>query len=344
MTLTERINVLTQLGGHLRAEDEYLHALMHRSSHDNPWFTIGNQKAAVAAIAEKMLRPEKLQAWLERYDMPEATTPQTIGIVMAGNIPLVGFHDLLCVFAAGHRALVKLSDKDKYLLPYILKLMAQFDERAERYFSITGQLSGFDAVIATGSNNSARYFEAYFSKYPHIIRRNRNAVAVLTGEETPEELRELGKDVFQYFGLGCRNVSKIYIPRDYPFDSLLEALHEYREIVLHSRYKNNFDYNYALHILNKEDFKANGCILLREDASLQSRIASLHYEYYSQVEDVEQEVQNRREEIQCVIAREGLLKCPAFSFGQAQQPELWDYADGLDTMAFLVRGSQFAVR
>ena len=336
MTLKERINVLTQLGEHLREEDEYLYALMHRTSHNNAWFTIENQKQAVAAIAEKMLAAEKLEAWLQRYGIPQEAEPKTVGVVMAGNIPLVGFHDLLCVFAAGHRALVKLSDKDQYVLPYLLQLMERFDERSKAYFSIVRQLSGFQAVIATGSNNSARYFESYFGKYPHIIRRNRNGIAVLTGEEQAEELLELGKDIFSYFGLGCRNVSKIYVPEGYDFDPLLEALHEYRQIVLNTKYKNNFDYNYALNMLNKEEFKGNGCIMLREDASLQSRIASLHYECYKKIEEVEREIESRSEEIQCIVAREGLLRHPAFPFGQAQQPELWHYADGVDTLAFLL--------
>ncbi|MCB0577724.1 MAG: acyl-CoA reductase [Phaeodactylibacter sp.] len=336
MTLKERINILVELGSHLRGQDEYLDALMHRTSHHNPWFTIGNQQQAIASIAGNMLLREKLEAWLQRYDVPEAAPPRTVGIVMAGNIPLVGFHDLLCVFVAGHRALIKMSDKDPYLLPYLLKLLAGFDERAESWFGITAQLRGFDAVIATGSNNSARYFEAYFGKYPHIIRRNRNGIAVLTGEESAEELRELGKDVFQYFGLGCRNVSKIYVPWGYDFDPLLEALHEHRAIVLHNKYKNNFDYNYALHMLNKEEFKANGCIILREDASLQSRIASLHFEYYGSPEGLEQELESRKGQIQCIVARDGLLKQPAYPFGTAQEPQLWDYADGVDTMEFLL--------
>lgn len=336
MTLQERVNLLIRLGDHLRQEDEYLHALMHRASFHNAWFTIGNQKEAVAAIAGNMLKAEKLEAWLRRYQISEAAAPKTVGIVMAGNIPLVGFHDLLCVFIAGHRALIKLSDKDPYLLPYLIQLMVRSDKRAEGYFSIVSQLQGFEAVIATGSNNSARYFEAYFGKYPHIIRRNRNGVAVLSGEETREELFELGKDVFLYFGLGCRNVSKVYVPAGYDFEPLLEALHEYRQIVLHNKYKNNFDYNYALHTLNKEAFKANGCILLREDAGLQSRIASLHYEYYDKPEGLEREIESRKEEIQCIVARKGLLKQAVLPFGKAQQPELWDYADGVDTLAFLL--------
>lgn len=337
MTLQERINVLIQLGDHLRGEDEYLDALMHRTSFNNAWFTIENQKEAIAGIAEKMLSAAKLENWLKQYNIPEKVEPKTVGIVMAGNIPLVGFHDLLCVFIAGHRALIKLSDKDQYILPYLIKLMEGFKQEAAAYFSIVGRLQGFDAVIATGSNNSARYFEAYFGKYPHIIRRNRNGIAVLSGEETAEELHELGKDVFRYFGLGCRNVSKAYVPRGYDFEPLLEALHEYRQIVLHNKYKNNFDYNYALHTLNKEGFKANGCILLREDPSLQSRIASLHYEFYDSPESIEKEIDSRKEEIQCIVSRPGLLKHPSVPFGKAQKPELWDYADGVDTMDFLLK-------
>ncbi|MCB0570900.1 MAG: acyl-CoA reductase [Phaeodactylibacter sp.] len=336
MNLQERLAVLAQLGQHLRGEDDYLHAIMQRSRYHNLWFTIENQESAVMAIAEHFLDGEKMRLWLSRYTIPEHTEVKTVAIVMAGNLPLVGFHDLLCVFAAGHKSLIKLSDKDQYLLPYLLKLMGQFDERAMDYFETAERLQDFDAVIATGSNNSARYFEAYFGKYPHIIRKNRNGIAVLDGNETQEELQALGLDIFRYFGLGCRNVSKIYVPRHYKFEPLLEALHEHRDIVLHDKYKNNFDYNYALYILNKEQFMANGCIILTENSSLQSRIAGLHYEYYDELQEVEQEIRRRAEEIQLVAARPGLLQQPSLPFGKSQQPELWDYADGVDTMAFLL--------
>lgn len=337
MNIEERKKVLIQLGEHLRREDdEYLQAVMQRTQYNNAWFTLENQERAVRAIAEQMLVAEKLDRWLTDYAIPRETSPKTVGLVMAGNIPLVGFHDLLCVFAAGHKSLVKLSDKDKFLLPYLLKLMARFDARSEAYFEIVEKMKGFDAVIATGSNNSARYFEAYFSKYPNIIRRNRNAVAILSGDETEEELRNLSQDVFQYFGLGCRNVAKIYVPRSYDFEPLLEILHEHRDLVLHSKYKNNFDYNYALFVLNKVAYKANGCIILTENSAIQSHIAGLHYEYYDDLDGIAEEVNRRENEIQCVIAREELLPLKTYPFGQAQSPELWDYADGVDTMAFLL--------
>jgi hypothetical protein len=337
MQLRDRVEVLAQLGKQLKAGDEYLEALMHRTKYHNAWFTIDNQKQSVEAIADYYLSPARLDQWLAKYALPDNDHPKTVGIIMAGNIPLVGFHDWLCVFVAGHQAKIKLSDKDPYLLPHLLKMMTTIDERVASYYEFSTPLKDFEAVIATGSNNSARYFEAYFSKYPHIIRKNRNGVAVLKGTETEEELRALGKDVFNYFGLGCRNVSKLYVPEGYDFDPLLEALYEYRQIILNTKYKNNFDYNYALYILNKEVFKANGCILIREDEAIPSRIATLHYETYTDLETLESTLANKIDDIQCIVSQEGTLQNhTSFSFGQAQQPELWDYADGVDTMNFLL--------
>lgn len=310
---------------------------MHRTMHHNQWFTVENQKQAVSAISQYFLKEEKLKEWVERYDIPEETRNiKNVGIVMAGNIPLVGFHDMISVFLSGHRAMMKLSDKDSYLLPYLLKLLARIDERTGSYFQFVDTLKGFDAVIATGSNNSSRYFDYYFSKIPSIIRKNRNAIAVLTGDETEEELRALGQDVFQYFGLGCRNVAKIYVPKGYQFEPLMEALHEYREIVLHNKYKNNFDYNFAIQVLNKVPYYSNGCILLIENKSLQSRVGELYFEYYKSQAELEEEIIQREEEIQCVVAKEGVLRRSTLAFGKAQQPELWDYADGVDTMEFLL--------
>jgi hypothetical protein len=336
MQLTERIAVLARLGEHLLGEDDYLDAVIKRTSFHNPWFTEANQRDALVAIATQFLNEDRLREWLAPYDLPPAPpTPQRIGLVLAGNIPLVGFHDVLSVFATGHRAVIKLSDKDPFLLPYLAKLLARFDERTADYFTFVEKLSDFDAVIATGSNNSARYFEAYFSRYPHIIRRNRNGVAVLTGEETAAELHELGKDVFRYFGLGCRSIAKLFVPTGYDFDPLLEALHEFRRIQLHQKYKNNFDYNYALFLLNKVPLHANGSILLTENESFHSHIAGLYYSYYSDLAELETTLHDRAEEIQLITARPGLLSLPTKAFGQAQEPALDDYADGVDTIDFL---------
>lgn len=346
MTLQDRLATLTQLGAHLRTqEDEFLEALQKRTEFNNAWFTLANQQASVRAIADAFLAEDKLLGWTSSYKVtpiadepffPEPMEQKTVGLVLAGNIPLVGFHDILCVYVAGHRAQIKLSSKDEYVLPYLLKLLAKYDERAADYFEIVDKLGGFDAVLATGSNNSARYFETYFSKYPHIIRKNRNAVAVLSGEETEEEMRALGNDIFRYFGLGCRNVSKLYAPEGYDFQSLLEILHEWRDIQNHAKWKNNFDYNYALTTLNKESFHLTGPLMLLEDKAITSRIATLHFEYYTDKSALEAELSAREEEIQLIVAQPELLGLNTFAFGEAQQPGLADYADGVDTLAFLL--------
>ncbi len=336
MNIKHRITALAQLGERLLQKDDYLEAVMQRSHFNNQWFTVENQQRALNAIATHYLQKEKLEKWAEGYGWPEPKDLRTIGLVMAGNIPLVGFHDLLCVFVSGHRAKIKLSEKDKYLLPYLLKLLSQANPIFESYFEIVERLKGFDAVIATGSNNSARYFESYFGKVPNIIRKNRNAVAVLDGSETGDDLHALGKDIFRYFGLGCRNVSKLYLPEGYDFQLLLEKLHEYKEIILHSKYKNNYDYIMALLIMNKTMFWNNGCIILTENPSIASRIALLHYEFYNDKEKLAIELKNKKEEIQCIVSKIEVEGFETVEFGKAQEPALNDFADGVDTMAFLI--------
>lgn len=336
MTLQERLDVLDQLGAHLKGEDELLRAVMNRSFHHNQWFTIRNQERAIRGIAEAFLDLPKLKTWLSGYHWIEPSPSRRIGLVLAGNIPLVGFHDLLCVFVSGHHAMVKLSDKDKFLLPYLVKLMEKFDSRVAQNISFVPTLSGFEAVIATGSNNASRYFESYFGRYPHIIRKNRNGVGVLDGTETREELLALGEDIFSYFGLGCRNVAKLYLPQGYVFAPLLEALHEFREVVLHTKYKNNFDYNYAIILLNKVPYQANGCIILTENPALASPIAGLHYEYYSEEEQLLAHLQDCADDVQCVVGKKAIPGLPVFAFGEAQKPALNDYADGVDTLQFLL--------
>jgi len=336
LTLAQRIALLVQLGEYLVSGDEFLHAVMHRTHYNNRWLTIENCEKAVKAIAQSFLQKATLENWAKQYEVKDEPTPKKVGIVMAGNIPLVGFHDLLAVFLAGHQAIIKLSDKDKFLMPHLIKKMGDWEAQSTPYFEVIERLTGFEAVIATGSNNSARYFEQYFGKYPNIIRKNRNAIAVLDGTETKAELYALGNDVFEYFGLGCRNVSKIYIPRGFKFEPLLEAFHEYNSIVLNTKYKNNFDYNYAMFMLNKVKYKANGCILLIENEAITSRIASLHYEYYDKADNLVDALNNRVEEIQCVVSKMNLPNIQTVAFGKAQQPSLTDYADGVDTMEFLI--------
>lgn len=336
MNLNERKSALVALGQYLLSDDEYLQAVVKRTSLHNAWFTEDFQQKAIRAIAQEMLDEAKLEAWLSAYAIADGQEVKKVGLVLAGNLPLVGFNDVMCVFASGHKAVIKQSDKDPYLLPALLRALKQIDARTVDYFETVERLSGFDAVIATGSNNTARYFESYFGKYPNIIRKNRNGLAVLTGQETKEELVAFGNDVFDYFGLGCRNVSKLYVPKGYNFEPLLEALHEYRTLVTHTKYKNNFDYQYAIYILNKVELKANGCVLMTENKALQSPIACLHYEYYEDVTGLEQELKAQRASIQLVVSRLAFDGLPVFALGGAQQPSLSDYADGVDTMQFLL--------
>jgi len=343
LTLDDRLDLLAELGHYLReSPDDDLQTAVRQSYLENNWFTEDNQYHALQAIANAFLDREKLQAWVARYDLPfRQHAPKTVGLIMAGNIPLVGFHDWLCVFASGHRAKVKLSDKDKRLLPLLVKKMGEWAHESWAYTEFVPEgepLRGFEAVIATGSNNTARYFEQYFQKYPHLIRHNRNAVAVLNGRESMAELYALGADIFSYFGLGCRNVSKLYVPQDYPFDGLLEALHEYRDIVLHNKYKNNFDYNFTLLILNRVPHLNNGCLLLHESPELTSRIASVHYEYYSDPDELDELLAARRGEIQCVVGHVPLKGFECLPFGKTQEPGLTDYPDGVDVMRFLQEG------
>ena len=356
MNLKKRLNSLAELGKHLTPENEQLQAIVRRTAFHNAWFTEDNQWKAIGEIRTHFLNITKLNNWLKPYnanqrlatrETPITESPnyqKTVALVLAGNIPLVGFHDILCVFVAGHKALIKLSEKDPYLLPFILKTLNEIDTETTVYFDISeGAMKGFDAVIATGSNNSARYFEAYFGKHPHIIRKNRNAIAILLhrspdgkGGETRSDFKNLGKDIFTYFGLGCRNVSKLYVPRGYNFHPLLTVLHTFKDLVLHDKYKNNFDYNFTLLILNKISYEGNGCILMTENTGIASPIAALYYEFYDNFEDLSIQLLGRKEEIQCVVSKDKIEGLPCFTFGAAQKPGLEDYADGVDVLGFLL--------
>lgn len=337
MKRDERIEALAQLGQYINEYGELLQAFVARTEFNNKWFTKDNQKQSLMAIASQFLDKTKLENWISAYDIPVENQAMTVGLVLAGNIPLVGFHDVLTVFVSGHKSLIKLSDKDKFLLPHLLDKLKQFNSASGDYFEVTEKMSNLDAVIATGSNNSARYFEAYFGKYPNIIRKNRHAVAVLDGKETEEELRALGHDIFSYYGLGCRNVSKLYLPTNYDFNLLMETLHEFNYLIHNSKYKNNFDYNIALFQLNKVPLVNNGSIILVENEALTSRIATLHYEYYEEVDEVKKALQSRKDELQLVATNLDFAGLNVKKFGEAQQPNLSDYADGVDSLEFLTK-------
>jgi len=244
-------------------------------------------------------------------------------------------HDIIACFLSGHKAIIKLSEKDAVLIPSCIETIVSKFPAAKDYFSFVNKLESFDAVIATGSNNTSRYFEYYFSKYPHIIRKNRNAIAVLSGKETKEELREFGKDVFSYFGLGCRNVSKVFVPRGYKLEDLMQAFEHFKEIAYHNKYRNNLDYNAAIYLLNKEPHLISDFLVMREAETMSSRIACLHYQYYDTLEEVDQYLADQVDNIQCVVSHLELKNAIPFAFGMAQSPEFLDYADNVDTLDFL---------
>jgi hypothetical protein len=330
MNLQHRIDLLADLGKYIKSGDAGWEEAKLKASAENRWFILPFIDIAVNQIAEEFLDRNKLMDWVNRYGLQaEKQNPKNIGLVMAGNIPLVGFHDFLCVFLSGHKQTIKLSSRDNVLLKHLAEVLYNRNSRVRELVFFADMLRGCDAYIATGSNNSARYFEYYFDKYPHIIRRNRTSVGILDGDESAEDLGKLADDVFLYFGLGCRNITKIYIPRDYDFIPLLNALNKYSYLADNNKYKNNYDYQLALFILNKQYYMTNNTILLSENSASFSPIAVLNYEYYPDADTVLRELKGNNE-IQCVVGRGNI------PFGKAQQPGLGDYADGVDTLQFLL--------
>jgi len=337
MNLAYRLQAFVSLGKFLLENPERYDSIFTKVYQHNPWFTIENQRLALVSIIEFFLNEQKLKEWVALYpSLKEANKSKEVGLILAGNIPLVGFHDFLCVLISGHIALVKCSDKDPYLLPFLAEILIELAPDFKNYIYFIDRLDRYDAVIATGSNNSSRYFEHYFSSKPHIIRKNRQAVAFLSGRETEEDLLNVGKDVFTYFGLGCRNVSKIYVPQNYDFTLLLDQLHSFKEIILHNSYKNNFDYQSAIWLLNKVPHFMTGSVLVTEEKAIASKIATLHYEYYPSLTQLSEDLGESLDEIQCVVGIQPLHGIKVIPFGQAQTPTLSEYADGVDTISFLV--------
>jgi hypothetical protein len=338
--IAELISSLAELGAHLQNPDEELIQLIQTEHRYNPWFTPENVEHALKATGKSLNKPD-LTTWLDRYNLSKDTSPQKIGLILAGNIPLVGFHDVLCVLVTGNKALIKASSQDARLIKAVLNKLVAIDSNFFGRFSFVDRLAGFDAVIATGSNNTSRYFDYYFGKVPHIIRKNRNSIAVLTGNETAEELHQLGHDIFDYFGLGCRNVSKLFIPRGYDIATFFEAIESYKDIVNHNKYNNNYGYNKSIYLVGQEQHLDNGFLLLKENDALASPLAVVFYNYYDNLADVEQFISAKNENIQCIVSKAPLqIKNQLVGFGKSQQPKLWDYADGVDTMEFLIELEQ----
>lgn len=329
MNLQERIAVLLELGKYMAGEAEEWRKAKDKAFADNNWFITDFVNLAIQTIVKNYLQAPALQALAHQYGLPEKNeAPQKIGLVLAGNVPLVGFHDVLCVFLSGHFAFIKPSTKDEALISHLIKKVKEWHPQLDAYFSISTLIKGCDAYIATGSNNSARYFDYYFSKYPNIIRKNRTSVAILTGSETGAELEKLADDVHLYFGLGCRNVTKLYVPEDYDFIPLLQSFRKYAYFSNHHKYKNNYDYQLAVQILNNRYYMTNETVLLIEESSPYSPISQVHYEYYRDKKELEKGVVDN-EAIQCIVG-EGHVP-----FGEAQCPALDTFADGVDTMRFL---------
>ena len=329
----QNINNLVRLG-ELLSKTEQFNDIFEKAEQQNSWFTRANVIFAFKSWSDA-LSENNVKQWLSQYQLPQTTSPKKILIIMAGNLPLVGFHDLLCVLVAGHKAIVKLSSDDRVLLPYLITQIRTFaPEWAEAVAFTDDKVTEYDAVIATGSDNTARYFEYYFGKKPHIIRKNRHSVAVLTGEETPEELQNLGKDIFLYYGLGCRSVSKLFVPQGYDFDLLFQAIYPYKDIIEEQKYANNYDYNKAVYLMSLYKLLENGFLLLKEDEHYGSPIATLFYEYYTNKEALKKKLETDREKIQCVVGHNFIDG--EIPFGQTQTPKLWDYADGVNTLTFLL--------
>lgn len=334
MQTAERIDALVQLGDWLRSKPESLQTITHSAFIHNGWFDEAQSRKALMGIAEQFLQREALEAWVAPYPFDRGAA-RRVGLVLAGNIPAVGFHDILATFTAGHTALIKYSEKDKQLIPFLLNKLAEIDERTASYFEEIERLKDFDAVIATGSNNSARYFKQYFQKYPHIIRRNRNGVSVLTGAEGEEALNGLAEDIFSYYGLGCRSTSKVYLPKGYDLVPLMALLDAFKGVMNNNKYKNNYDFNRSIYLLNQVNHLANDCIMLLEREDMLSRIATVHYAFYDNVEALAAELKAQREDIQCIGTNLELPGLETQALGQAQRPALDDYADGVNTLAFL---------
>ena len=346
MKIKERIEAFSELGEVLRnslsaKEDIKSQGLREhiKSQHViNPWFTPDNVTASLKAIADE-LTLDNLVKWTDAYPMLQTENkPVTAGIIMAGNIPLAGFHDFLSVLISGNHLIAKTSSKDSGLIVHIGDILCSIEPRFRNMITFTeGQLKGFDMVIATGSNNSSRYFEYYFGRYPNIIRKNRNSIAVITGNETQEEMESMGSDIFLYFGLGCRSVSKIYIPEGYELNSLISNWGSFAGVMDHQKYGNNYDFSKAVYVVNKNYFTDTGYLLLKEDDGLSSPVAVLYYEYYESFDALRRELESLKDKIQCIVGHGHV------PFGKAQSPHLWDYADGIDTLEFISKKNKAGI-
>lgn len=331
MNFQKQIDAFIALGDYILSNPTDLQEITHKTYLHNTWFTKENTEKALQNIASAFLQKGKLENWLYTYaENLDKHTPKTFAIVAAGNIPLVAFHDVLCVLISGNQLQIKLSDKDKFILPFLFDKLVEFEPTFEGKISMPFKLENFDAIIATGSNNSAKYFEHYFSKYKNIIRKNRNSVAILSGHESIQDIENLGHDIFDYFGLGCRNVSKIFVPESYDLLQLKEGFEKHKDIMQHTQYMNNLDYQRTVYLMNQIPLVDIDFINIVENPSMHSPISCLHVERYKVIDMVNNSIIENKDELQCVVGKNYL------SFGSSQQPALNDYADNVDTLAFIL--------
>ncbi len=330
------IKSFSTLSTYLFNEDNKIKSTVEKACIHNAWFTPESVRFSIKALAESM-KKENVKHWLSLYPQLSllTTVPKRIALVMAGNIPAVGFHDILCVLASGNIALLKLSSQDTVLIPFLLEELSRIEPWFKSRYEILDRLAGFDAVIATGSNNSSRYFDYYFGRYPNIIRKNRNSIAVLNGTETQAELELLGQDIFMYFGLGCRSVAKLYVPEDYSFTPFFEAIEHWSRLLDMHKYAHNYDYQLTLKLLSQTIHYSNGFFILAENESLHSAISVMHYEIYADIDQLKVLLIEKADAIQCTVS--SMTGLPgSLNLGSTQQPQLWDYADNIDTMKFLL--------
>lgn len=340
MNLDQRIQAFVRLknviSSNLRVHTPLFQDVLHRAQGQNPWFTHINILQAFESICV-MLDEKALNTWTQKYSIPPDSTHKTIALILAGNIPMVGFHDVLCVLMCGYSMRVKLSSKDTVLMTFLLQTIQEIEPEFTKAIIIEPHvIKDFDAIIATGSNNSSRYFEYYFEKYPHIIRKNRNSVAVLVHDDTNDTYNALATDIFTYFGLGCRNVSKLYVPENFSVVQFFEAIQTFDTVTMHSKYMNNYEYNKSIYLVGNQMHYDNGFMILKEEFFISSPLAVVYFEKYMNFAHVQEQLQALRSNIQCIVSTRNDFYKKNILPGQTQSPELWDYADDIDTMDFLL--------
>jgi hypothetical protein len=343
IALKKRIDAFVKLGLFLSEQfatdslcNTEMSDLFYKAESKNAWFTPESITKAFKGIAH-ILQQDDIEKWIQSYPfLLQNRQSKRVAVIMAGNIPMVGFHDAMTVLIAGNTIVAKLSSKDEVLLPWIFKQLCRIEPEFESYIRIESSiLKDFDAVIATGSNNSSRYFDFYFKKYPSIIRKNRVSIAILTGEETTTDYEKLADDIFSYFGLGCRNVSKLFIPEDFDIVNVIAHFDSYSKVNAHNKYLNNYDYNKSIYLLNQDKHLDNGYALFKEDENIFSPIAVVFYEKYKEIRNLDGWLERNKANIQCVVSNSKIIKSNTILFGESQMPSIWDYADNVDTMSFL---------